>query len=72
MSALQGAGATTSTMAVSIGTQWLIYLPLAYAIGPMAGYGLTAIWLMQGAYRALTAVIYTLIWRHGGWASARV
>ena len=72
MSALQGAGATRSTMAVSISTQWLIFLPLAYAIGPVAGYGLTAIWMMQGAYRALSALIYTLLWRRGHWAAIRV
>lgn len=72
MSSLQGAGATSTTMAISIGTQWLLYLPLAYLIGPVAGHGLTAIWIMQGAYRALGALIYTLMWRRGGWAAIKV
>jgi putative MATE family efflux protein len=72
MSALQGAGDTKRTMAVSISTQWLIFLPLAYAIGPVGGYGLAAIWMLQGAYRALAAVIYILLWRGGRWAAIKV
>ena len=72
MSALQGAGDTKRTMAVSISTQWLFFLPLAYAIGPVGGYGLAAIWTLQGAYRALAAVIYTLLWRSGRWAAIKV
>lgn len=72
MIALQGAGATRTTMAVSVLTQWVFFLPLAYLIGPALGYGLLGIWLVQGAYRFITAAIYTAMWSRGRWSAISV
>jgi len=72
MSSLQGAGATKITMIVSIVCQWLIFLPLAWIIGPYMGMGLTAIWLTQGLYRLLQAFWFASLWRKKDWAKIKL
>jgi len=67
MNSLQGAGATKTTLSVSLIMQWLIFLPLAYLAGPVAGWGLTAIWVIQFVYRAIQAAIYAWIWNKRQW-----
>ena len=46
--ALMGAGDTRRVMQISVGMQWLVFLPLVYLAGPVLGFGLLAIWLIQG------------------------
>lgn len=72
MSSLQGAGATRITMVVGVVCQWLIFLPLAWVIGPYLGMGLTAIWLTQGLYRLLQASWFAYLWRKKDWASIQL
>ncbi|NVJ50428.1 MAG: MATE family efflux transporter [Gammaproteobacteria bacterium] len=67
MNSLQGAGATKTTLSVSLVMQWLVFLPLAYLAGPVAGWGLTAIWIMQFIYRAIQTAIYAWIWKQQKW-----
>jgi len=71
MSSLQGAGATKMTMIVSIVCQWLIFLPVAWFIGPYLGMGLTAIWLAQGLYRLLQTFWYAQLWYKKDWAKIK-
>lgn len=72
MHALLGAGATGLVMKVSVGFQWLLFLPLAYLLGPMLGLGLTAIWLGMTLYRALQAGVFVVAWERKSWAAIRV
>jgi len=72
MSALQGAGATKDVMIVSIVCQWLIFLPIAWFIGPYLGLGLTAIWLAQGVYRLFQVGWFALLWHKKDWAKIKV
>lgn len=72
MSSLQGAGATKDVMIVSIVCQWLLFLPLAWIIGPYMGMGLTAIWLTQGVYRLLQSFWFFALWRKKDWAKIKV
>ncbi|MEX6503770.1 MATE family efflux transporter [Pseudomonas zhanjiangensis] len=65
--ALLGAGANRTVMAVSLGNQWLFFLPLAYLIGPVLGYGLLAIWGLQILQRGLASAIFALMWQRRGW-----
>ena len=64
MHGLLGAGDAKSVMFVSIGTQWLLFLPLAYFLGPVLGFGLFTVWLLQGGSRALQSVLFLSLW-HG-------
>ncbi|MCA9705116.1 MAG: MATE family efflux transporter [Myxococcales bacterium] len=72
MNALIGAGASRASMIVTISTQWLLFLPVAYVMGPVLGLGLLAIWIAQVSYRGLMAVIFAQLWRQGRWATIKV
>jgi putative MATE family efflux protein len=72
MNALIGAGASRTSMIVTISTQWLLFLPVAYVLGPVLGLGLMAIWTAQVSYRALSALIFASLWRKGAWATIKV
>ena len=72
MQALLGAGAAKLVMKVSVGLQWLLFLPLAWLLGPVLGYGLVALWMAMGLYRLLQALIFTMAWQQRGWATIRV
>ena len=67
MHALIGAGATNQSMKVSMGMQWLLFLPAVWVLGPVMGFGLAVIWLAQAIYRSAQAVIFTYMWRSRGW-----
>ncbi|MBO3275510.1 MATE family efflux transporter [Pseudomonas sp. Milli4] len=65
--ALLGAGATRTVMAVSLGNQWLFFLPLAYLVGPVLGGGLLAIWSMQIIQRGVASLIFAVMWQKRQW-----
>lgn len=71
MHALFGVGAAKLVMAVSVSLQWLLFLPLAWLLGPAWGLGLTAIWLAMSAYRALQSVVLAAAWERRQWIHAR-
>lgn len=72
MHALLGAGAARPVMLVSIGVQWLLFLPLAFLMGPVLGYGLLAVWILQGVSRALQSSTFLAIWRSRSWQQIEV
>ena len=69
---LMGVGATKTSMKVVIGLQWGLFLPAAYLIGPVLGFGLLGIWIMHAVYRACQAFIFALIWRRRNWMAISV
>ncbi|MCL6414593.1 MATE family efflux transporter [Aestuariirhabdus sp. Z084] len=70
--ALLGAGANRIVMRISISLQWLLFLPLAWLLGPMLGYGLTAIWILQLGQRLLSSLLFASIWRKRQWIGIRI
>lgn len=70
--ALLGAGASRTTMLVSIVTQWGLFLPAAFLIGPVLGHGLVWIWLAQIGYRVVLAAVTVVLWQRGTWTQIRV
>jgi Na+-driven multidrug efflux pump len=72
MHSLLGAGDARRVMLVAVGVQWLVFLPLAYLIGPVIGLGLTAIWILQASYRLLQSGIFVLFWTRRRWAHIAV
>ncbi|MEQ9012792.1 MATE family efflux transporter [Algiphilus sp.] len=72
MHALLGAGAARLVMVTGVGLQWLCFLPAAYLLGPVLGFGLTAVWLAMVVWRGAQAVIFTLAWQGGSWRQLRV
>ena len=67
MHGLLGAGDARRVMVVGVGSQWLLFLPLAYLFGPVLGFGLFAIWLLQGSSRTLSAFLFVTMWRRRHW-----
>jgi MATE family multidrug resistance protein len=72
MQALLGAGASRRVAAIAIGLQWGLFLPVAVLVGPVAGGGLTAIWIAQAVQRALQAAIFGWMWHGGDWRTIRI
>jgi len=67
MHGLLGAGDARRVMMVSIGTQWFLFLPLAYLVGPALGFGLLGVWILQGGSRALQSLLFVRMWRGRKW-----
>jgi putative MATE family efflux protein len=72
MNALIGAGDTRRSMWISITWQWLFYLPLAWLVGPVLGYGLLGVWIVNGLYRTGQAVNCVTQWRGRKWAQIQI
>lgn len=72
MHALLGAGATGLVMKVSVAFQWLLFLPVAYLLGPGLGLGMTAVWIAMTIYRGLQAGVFIVAWERKSWAAIRV
>jgi len=72
MHALFGAGDTKTPAMISIIGQWLVFLPLAYLVGPVLGYGLLGVWIAQGIYRGSQALLFMKVWQKGRWAEVRI
>lgn len=52
---------------ISIGTQWFIFLPAVWIVGPYLHYGLFQITLVQMIYGAASTALITAIWAQGRW-----
>ncbi len=70
--ALLGAGAVRTVMTVSIATQWGVFLPVAWLVGPQLGYGLFGIWVCQTGWRVLHSSILAMFWQRRAWTKIKV
>jgi putative MATE family efflux protein len=68
MNALIGAGDTRRSMWISILWQWGFFLPLAFLAGPLLGWGLLGVWILNGIYRVGQAVVCMQQWAGRKWA----
>ncbi|MCP5017335.1 MAG: MATE family efflux transporter [Ketobacter sp.] len=70
--ALLGAGASSAVMKISIILQWAFFIPAAFIVGPVLGYGLLGIWLFQLIQRLLQAIIMARQWKSRTWATIKI
>lgn len=70
--ALLGAGAQRTVMLLTLSTQWLVFLPLAWWIGVHQGWGLVGIWWCQLGYRTLNSLAFVLIWQRRRWQTVTI
>jgi len=68
MNALIGAGDTRRSMWISVIWQWIFFLPLAYLAGPVLGFGLLGVWVINGLYRVGQAITCGRQWAGRKWA----
>jgi len=59
-------------MIISLTTQWFIFLPVVWFVGPHLHYGLLQLWLVQLAYSLLATVLVTGLWIDGRWKTIKI
>ena len=69
---LVGAGAVRIEAAATLGTQWCVFLPLAYIWAVQLGGGLLVLWIAMLIWRVLYSVLLVVIFRRGRWAMVEV
>lgn len=57
---------------VSLGMQWIFFLPLVWLVGPYLHHGLLQIWLVNTVNGMLVAALITAIWADGRWKKIRI
>jgi putative MATE family efflux protein len=72
MNALIGAGDTRRSMWISLIWQWAFFLPLAYLAGPVLGFGLLGVWVINGFYRVGQAINCGTQWAGRKWAHIKI
>jgi putative MATE family efflux protein len=70
--ALQGAGDTQFPMWVSLFTNWIVRLPVAYVLAEMLGMGPAGVWWAMTGSVCLAALIIAARFQSGGWARVSV
>ncbi len=59
-------------MLVSFTTQWFIFLPAVWFVGPHLNYGLMEIWLVQMVYGFFATALITALWVDGRWKKIKI
>ena len=72
MNSLIGAGDTRRSMWISVLWQWAFFMPLAWVVGPVLGYGLLGVWIVNGIYRVGQALNCAQQWRSRKWARIEI
>ena len=72
MNALIGAGDTRRSMWISMIAQWVFFLPIAFIVGPVLGYGLLGIWIVNFFYRAGQGVVCVQSWAGRRWMGIKL
>ncbi|MEK6807224.1 MAG: MATE family efflux transporter [Pseudomonadota bacterium] len=72
MNALLGAGDSKRVMVVAVGLQWFLFLPIAYLLGPVFGFGLFAIWIALGTSRLIQTAVFTAAWEKRAWVHIKI
>ena len=64
---LMGVGDNKRVMNISLIMQWCFTLPALWITGPVLGFGLTSIWLVQAVIGQIRALAFARLWRVGEW-----
>ena len=72
MNALIGAGDTRRSMWISVIAQWAFFLPAAYIAGPLMGFGLLGVWVINGVYRVAQALVCAQQWAGRKWTGIEI
>jgi putative MATE family efflux protein len=71
-SAMNGAGDTTPPMIISFVANWVVKLPLAYALALPLGYGVDGVWLGMFISIVFESLLMFAWYRRGTWKTHRV
>jgi Na+-driven multidrug efflux pump len=70
--ALQGAGDTRFPMWVSLFTNWVVRLPIAYVLAEVWGWGPSGVWWAMTGSVCLSAIIIAVRFQSGRWIKITV
>lgn len=71
-STLQAAGATTKAMFLTISSQWLIQIPLAFILSKLLGFGITGVWLTFPLTNLIMSLIYLSVLFNKKWQDKKI
>jgi MATE family multidrug resistance protein len=69
---LYSVGDGNRVMIISLATQWVIFLPGVWFVGPHLHYGLLHITLVQTVYGAIATALIMMIWADGRWQKIKI
>jgi MATE family multidrug resistance protein len=69
---LVSVGDGNRVMLVSFSTQWLLFLPAAWLVGPYLHYGLLQIWIVWMVYGAIATTLIVTLWHQGRWKQIKI
>ena len=72
MNSLIGAGDTRRSMWISVIAQWAFFLPVAYIAGPVLGFGLLGVWVVNAIYRSGQSIVCVQQWAGKHWAGIKL
>jgi putative MATE family efflux protein len=72
INSLVGAGDAKRVMAIAIGFQWLVFLPIAFMLARWSSPSLFDVWAVNVASRCAQLVVVTMLWRRDGWTAIKV
>lgn len=71
-STLQAAGATAQAMRLSIISQWLVQLPLAFLLAKAFNLGVTGVWLTFPITNLIMSAVYLTVFFKGKWKHKKI
>ncbi len=71
-STLQAAGSTSQAMKLSIISQWLVQLPLAFLLSKALNLGITGVWLTFPITNIIMSTIYLFVFFKGKWKTKKI
>lgn len=71
-STLQSAGATTKAMILTIASQWLLQIPLAFLLSKTFNLGITGIWLAFPATNLIMVLVYLKVFWGRKWQNREI
>jgi Na+-driven multidrug efflux pump len=57
---------------VSFSTQWLLFLPAVWIVGPYLRHGLLSMYIVQTIYGAIATVLILAVWMDGRWKTIKI
>jgi putative MATE family efflux protein len=71
-STLQAAGSTKQSMILTIVSQWVVQLPLAYLLAKVLDFGLDGIWVTLPITSVIMSIIYMAVFLRGKWKEKKL